>query len=167
MISCSSLGAIVVRYARLYRRDLNLLLAIAYWPLLDILIWGSLGSWIQKSGGSQFHNYESVALFGVLLWQVVGRGGNIIMFSLQEELLSHNIVNLFSLPLRISEWIIGIIIFSIIVIILSASCSMILMLCLYSLSLWSILSTFSIFLLPLLFSCIWLGFTGLIMVREA
>ena len=74
MISFLPIWAITLRHLRLYRRDLNLLLGILYWPLLDVLTWGFLGAWIQKSGLAEFHNYELITLLGVLLWQVIGRG---------------------------------------------------------------------------------------------
>src|SRR5437016_5642976 len=114
MISFAPMWAVVIRNARVWKRDLNLLLAGFYWPLLDVFIWGFLGAWIAQSHAQQFHNYESVALLGILLWQVIGRGCNIMAFTFTEELWSNNVVNLFSLPLRTIEWISGIILFYII-----------------------------------------------------
>ncbi len=106
MLSGSSIGALVLRHIYVWRRDLNLILATLYWPLLDILIWGFLGAWIQQSGAKQFHNYEVTALLGILLWQVVARGSIITVSTFTEELWSHNVQNLFSLPLRTTEWMI-------------------------------------------------------------
>src|SRR5689334_9951208 len=103
MISISSMWAIAIRHIRLYRRDLNLFLASFYWPVLDILIWGFLGSWVAQSNVGEFQNYETVALLGILLWQVVGRGCTIIGFAFAEELWSNNLVNLFCLPLALTE----------------------------------------------------------------
>lgn len=161
MISFAAIWAVVLRHARLFRRDLNLLLVQFYWPFLDIMVMGFLGSWIQQSHVAEYHNSEVVILLGVLLWQVVGRGCNVVGFSLNEELLSNNIVNLFSLPLRTIEWIIGIILFSGIMILVTALFCMFSMFVLYNLPIWYIFSTFLIFFPPLFFSCIWVGFTCL------
>lgn len=161
MISLSPLWAVVLRHTRMWRRDPNLLLGGLYWPILDILVWGFLGAWIAQSSGNQFHNYEEVALLGVLLWQVVGRGCNIICGTLNEELWSHNVVTLFSFPLRIFEWIGGAILFYVIMMSITTVTCMLVMFALYDLQIWSILSTFLIFLPPLLFSGIWIGFTAL------
>lgn len=159
MISFSPIWAIVLRHARLWRRDVNLLLASFYWPILDILVWGFLGTWIQQSGVAQFQNYEAAALLGILLWQVVGRGANIIAIALCEELWSHNIVNLFSLPLRTIEWMIGIVLFYAFASFLTIMFCMTLVFALYNVSLWHMISTFLIFMPPLFFCGIWLGFT--------
>lgn len=158
MISYSPIWAVVLRHARLWKRDLNLMLFTFYWPLLDIIIWGFMGAWIQRVQPEQFHNYKVVALLGILLWLVAARGANIIGMSFTEELYSHNIINLFSLPLRTVEWIIGIILFYVFMMLVTILFCMLLIFLLYQVSLLSVVSTFLIFLPPLFFSGIWLGF---------
>lgn len=161
MISFASIWAIVLRHIRLWKRDPNILLAGLSWPLLDILVWGFLGTWIQQSQATQFHNFEVTALLGILLWQIVGRGCNIICMTFSEELWSNNIVNLFSLPLRTVEWLCGAILFYAIMITITTIICMLVIFGLYDVSMWSIISTFLIFLPPLFFSAIWVGFTCL------
>jgi ABC-2 type transport system permease protein len=161
MISFSSIGAIILRHMRVWQHDINTLLFGFYWPMLDILIMGFLGSWIQQSQAAEFHNYETVALMGVLLWALVGRGCNVISFMITEELWSNNLINLFSLPLRISEWMIAVIIFYIIMISATSLFCMFVASIFYDVSMWSLLSTFSIFAPPLFISGIWVGFTCL------
>lgn len=161
MASFSSIWAIVLRHTRVWKRDTNLVLATFYWPLLDIMIWGFLGSWIQQSQIAQFHNYEVAALLGILLWQVVGRGCNIMGTSFNEELWSHNVINLFSLPLQTVEWMGGVVLFNAIMMCITSIFCMFIIFVLYDLPLWYILSTFLIFLPPLFLSSIWIGFTCL------
>jgi ABC-2 type transport system permease protein len=160
-ISWSSIWALVLRHARLYRRDANLLLAIFYWPLLDIIIWGFLGSWIAQVQAGQLQNYTTVALLGVLLWQVIGRGCNILCFVFNEELWAQNVVNLFSLPLRLSEWICGAILFSSITMGLTTVIGIATIALLYDVPWWHMLYPFFLFLPPLFLSAIWLGFISL------
>ncbi len=161
MISFAPIWAIVLRHTRVLRRDFNLLLAIFYWPVLDILIWGFLGSWIQQSQTAQFQHYEAAALLGILLWQLVGRGCTNMIFSFTEELWSNNILNLFSLPLRIVEWMAGIVLFNTIMMVLTSIFCMFVIFMLYDLSIWYIISTFLICFPPLFFSGLWVGFTCL------
>jgi len=161
MLSSSSIWAVVLRHVRLWKRNPNILLMGFYWPLLDILVWGFLGSWIQRAQVAEFHNYEAAALLGILLWQVIGRGCNIMGVAFAEELWANNILNLFSLPLRTAEWILGIVLFyGIMIGITSAFCIAVIPL-LYSVSLWYIISTFLIFSPPLILSALWVGFTCL------
>ncbi len=164
MISFASIWAVVLRHTRVWRHDLNPLLASFYWPLLDIMMWGFLGAWIAQSGNSELHNYQSVALLAVLLWQVVGRGSNFMVSSFTEELYANNIVNLFTLPLRISEWMCGIVLFYVIGISITSLICIGAISVFFDLSVGHLLSTFFIFLPPLFFSCIWIGFSCLSIV---
>lgn len=160
-MSFAPIWAVVLRHMRMWRRDPNFLLGTLYWPLLDIIIWGFLGAWIQQAQITQFHNYEIAALMGILLWQVIGRGCNVMLFGLGEELWSHNVVNLFSLPLRISEWMMGIVVFNAIIMFITTTFCMFMMFVLYHLPMGYVISTFLMFVPPLFFSCLWIGFVGL------
>jgi len=161
MISFAPMWAIVVRHVRVWRRDPNALLFGLYWPVLDILVWGFLGRWIQQAQTVQFHNYEAAALLGILLWQVIGRGCNIMLIAFSEELWANNVVNLFSLPLRTLEWMCGVVLYYAIMMIITTIICMLVMFLLYDVPVWYLVSTFILFLPPLFFSGIWLGFTGL------
>jgi len=161
MISMQSIWAVVIRHARMWRRDANALLGAFYWPFLDILIWGFLGSWLQQINAAQLQHYETTALLGVLLWQVVGRGSNILLNVFNEEIWSNNIVNFFSLPLQIIEWMCGIIIFYIIMMALTTLSCLLTIAAFYDVSIWHMLTTFSIFAPPLFFTSLWIGFTSL------
>jgi len=160
MISFSSCWAIVLRHFHVWKREPNLLLMGFYWPLLDIFIWGFLGAWIGQSQTS-LPNYEAVALLGILLWQVVGRGCNMLGILLCEELWVQNFINLFSLPLRTAEWIVGIVLFSSMVMCLTFLMSVVAIAFFYSVSISYLVSTFLLFLPPLFLSALWLGFTCL------
>lgn len=78
-----------------------------------------------------------------------------------EELWNHNVINLFSLPLRTIEWILGVVIFYTMMMGMTTIFCMLVISALYNVSMWNLLSTFLIFVPPLFFSSIWLGFTGL------
>lgn len=158
MISYNCIWAVALRHLRILKHDPNLLFGSLYWPLLDILIWGYLGNWIAQSQTSDFVQYQSMAILGVLLWQVVGRGCNIIVISLAEELWSGNIINLFSLPIRIVEWILGVILLYAIMILLVFSFCIGLVYVLYDISIVNIIAMFLLFSPPLFMCGIWLGF---------
>jgi len=161
MISLASIWGVVLRHARMWKRDPNPILFGLFWPLLDVVIWGFLGAWIQQSQVTQFQNYELTALLGILLWQVIGRGCNIIGLTLADELWSNNILNMFSLPLRMAEWIVGVLVFDVIIMALTTIVCMSIIVMLYNVSMWDLFSTYLIFVPPLFFSSIWIGFTCL------
>jgi ABC-2 type transport system permease protein len=160
MISVSTIWAITLRHLYVLKHDYNFMLGTLYWPLFDIIMWGYLGTWMQQSS-TQLHDYKTTALLGVLLWQVIGRGCNVIITTLAEEFWSRNVTNLFTLPIRISEWICGITIFYSIMLTLTSLFCIGMIYLLYDVHLWHIISTFFIFLPPLLISGLWVGFTCL------
>ncbi|MFI5333408.1 MAG: ABC transporter permease [Candidatus Babeliales bacterium] len=161
MIAWAPIWAVVLRHTRMLRRDANFMLACLYWPLLDVFIWGVLGAWVQQSHVAEFQNYKIAALFGVLLWQIIGRGCMYMTFAFTEELMSNNITNLFTFPLAITQWMSGVIVFTSIMLGMTLSSCMLFMYLLYDISLYQALYTLLIFCLPLFFCCLWVGFTCL------
>lgn len=153
---------VILRSARLWKHDINLLLFSLYWPLLDIMIWGFLGSWMQQA--QNIPNFAAVTLLGILLLQLAFRAPNTIVMSFMEEIWADNLVNLFSLPLKLSDWIVAITIFTAFVSSLIALISIIIMWLLYNIALSKILLSFALFAPPLFICGIWLGFMGLITV---
>lgn len=153
---------VILRGAHLWKHDINFLLIALYWPFLDILVWGFLGAWMQRA--QNIPNFAAVTLLGILLLQVVFRTPNVIIMGFLDEIWANNLVNLFSLPLRLSEWITGIIIFAAIIAAAVASCSIAAMWLLYHLPLAKIMMAFLIFAPPLFICGTWLGFMGLLMV---
>lgn len=155
--------AIVLRHIRLWTRDINLILVTLYWPLLDVLVWGFLGTWMQTSQTTG-QDYESVMILGILLWQVSARSAIMIANSFLEEIMSLNLINLFSLPLRLSEWICGSITFAMIFSTINAIYCMGLIMLLYKISFFKLITTFALFAPPLFLTGIFLGFVGLQML---
>jgi ABC-2 type transport system permease protein len=149
--------AIVLRHARLWMRDVNLILVTLYWPLLDVLIWGFIGAWMQRSQNTNA-DYTAICLFAILLWQTTARSSIVVASSFIEEIMASNLVNLFSLPLRISEWISGVILFSCLLITITNLYCMGLIYLFYRISVLKMLWVVLLFAPPLFLSGIALGF---------
>jgi ABC-2 type transport system permease protein len=79
-----------------------------YWPFVDILLWGLTASWIQQQT-QQVSNLPLLLITGLIFWQVTWRGAIDIAQHLLMEFWHRNLVNLFSTPLKISEWSMGVI----------------------------------------------------------
>jgi len=149
--------AVVLRHARLWMRDVNLILVTLYWPLLDVLIWGFIGSWMQRNQNTSA-DYTAICLFAILLWQTTARSSIIVASTFIEEIMANNLVNLFSLPLRISEWISGVILFSSILISFTNLYCMGLIYLFYNIPVFKMLWVTLLFAPPLFLSGIALGF---------
>lgn len=81
-----------------------------YWPLVDILLWGLTSVWIQSQNNIPL--LPLVLMTGLIFWQIAWRGSIDISVNLLQEFWTHNLVNMFSTPLKLSEWILGTIMLS-------------------------------------------------------
>jgi ABC-2 type transport system permease protein len=80
--------------------------SIIYWLTLNIIIWGSTSAWIQQQ--ASMPNLVCLIITGFVLWQIVFRVNLETAKSLFEEITSQNLVNVFASPLKLSEWILGV-----------------------------------------------------------
>jgi ABC-2 type transport system permease protein len=87
-------------------KGINQLCDLFYWPLVDILLWGLTSIWIQTQ--SSVANLPLILMTGLIFWQIAWRGSVDISVNLLQEFWHRNLVNLFSTPLKVSEWICGI-----------------------------------------------------------
>ena len=78
-----------------------------YWPLMDILLWGLTSIWISTQHVGA--NLPLILMTALVFWQIAWRGAIDISVSLLQEFWHRNLVNLFSTPLKISEWSAGVI----------------------------------------------------------
>jgi ABC-2 type transport system permease protein len=161
MLSIRSIWALTLRYFILFLRDTNLKLSTFCWPLLDIVLWGFLGIWIQSMQVDGSTNYQAVILLCIVLWQVTVRSTQFIFKCLLEELWTRNLVNIFSLPISLSEWIASIILYTAMMTLITLLFCMIIISLFYNISFWYLFYVVSLFAPPLFISGTWLGFTCL------
>lgn len=96
--------AIVLRHLYNFRHSPDRFSDSFYWPVIDIALWGFTSNFIQKQGGG-IPNLLLMLMSALVLWNVIWRGQYEITVNLLEEMWARNLVNLFSSPLKISEWI--------------------------------------------------------------
>jgi ABC-2 type transport system permease protein len=95
---------LMYRHLALYRRSWPRLLELAYWPVLQMCIWGFTASFLASRAGGRLGGGVTFAagtlLGGVLLWEVALRSQMGVAVSFLEELWSRNLGHLFVSPLR-------------------------------------------------------------------
>lgn len=104
--------AIILRYTFIIFKNVSGVFNIIYWPILNIIIWGTTSSWIQKHTLSP--NMIMIIITGLILWQIVFRVNIEISKSLLDEISTNNLINLYSTPLTVTEWLIGLFVVGII-----------------------------------------------------
>jgi ABC-2 type transport system permease protein len=105
-ISARRIGAMVLRHVYILRGSWPRILELAYWPTIQMIIWGFITLFLQTNS-SWVANAFGVLLSAVLLWDVLFRGQLGFSLSFLEEMYSRNLGNLFVSPLRLYEFILG------------------------------------------------------------
>lgn len=78
-----------------------------YWPIMDILIWGLTGLYFASLSQNP-QQATNMLLTGIIFWIITWRSQYEITINLLNEMWDRNLVNIFSSPLRLSEWIISV-----------------------------------------------------------
>ena len=105
--------AVLLRHYYLLKSSWPRLLELIYWPLVQMLMWGFLQTYLaQRSGGLAT---AGGALIGaILLWDVLIRGQQGLSVSFLEEMWSRNVGNFFISPLRPGEFLVALMLMSVI-----------------------------------------------------
>jgi ABC-2 type transport system permease protein len=98
--SLRRIWGLVYRHIALYRRSWPRLLELAYWPVLNMCIWGFTASFLTGRLGSTAVLAGAAVMGGVLLWEVTLRGQMGMAISFLEEIWSRNLGHVFVSPLR-------------------------------------------------------------------
>ncbi len=102
------IGAVVVRHAYEARHNLDRVTDTLYWPVMDIIVWGFFTLYLARDNRLQ-PGLVSFLLGGVILWGMFRSFQRDMAAGFLAELWSRNLVNLFSTPLTVSEYMTGLI----------------------------------------------------------
>jgi ABC-2 type transport system permease protein len=132
----SRLFGFFLRHLYPLKRDFDLLSDMLYWPLIDTFLWGITGQWLVGSTGEP--RLVIAILIALVLWQVLWRSQSEISRNIMEEIWNSNLANLFSTPLSLREWIIGVLSLSIGKMLITISVLVVAIWGLYSVSIFAV-----------------------------
>ena len=104
--------AIFVRQLFLLKSNPTRLVSIFLWLIIDILQWGFISRYLGTFGEATF-NFISVILGAILLWEFMSRIQQGILMAFLEDIWTQNFINFFASPLRIREYVSGLVLTSI------------------------------------------------------
>ncbi len=117
-MSLRRVWAVFLRQAYLYRRSFPRALEVFYWPTLDILLWGFVSIYLQKSSAG-LPRFVAFFLGALILWDILFRAQQGITVSFLEDMWARNLINLFVSPMRVSEYLAGLVLVSILKVVIS------------------------------------------------
>ncbi len=100
--------AIFLRQFYLFRSNPTRLFSIFLWLVIDIIQWGFISRYLGSFGAATF-TFQTVILGAIVLWGFGTRIQQGVMMSFLEDVWSQNFVNYFASPLKIVEYLSGLV----------------------------------------------------------
>jgi ABC-2 type transport system permease protein len=97
------IGALVLRYLLLIRRDYARVVDLVYWPLLDISVWGLFTFFLWRAE-VQVPKAMAMLLGGAILWNVFFRASQDVTVSFLDDVWARSVVTILASPLTFGEF---------------------------------------------------------------
>jgi len=98
-------SALVLRYIYLYQRSPMRLVELVFWPVVDLMVWGNLTLFLKDHTTSEFGQYITFLIGGMILWDVLFRAQQGVAISFLEDVWTRNLLNVFVAPVRTTEYV--------------------------------------------------------------
>lgn len=105
-ISFKRVWAILVRHLFSWKRDIDALAEAFWWPTFDTFLWGLVTVSLKNQGGSSF-GLVNFFLGALVLWMFVYRSQQEMGFLFLREAWDRNLLNIFTTPISMSEFMIA------------------------------------------------------------
>lgn len=100
--------AVIERQLHVTKRAPHRWFDMAIWPVVDTVIWGSIGLYVQQQGGAA-RSTVPYMIGGVLLMHVLYQANVSMATGFLEETWTRNLLNMLVTPLKESEYLAGLI----------------------------------------------------------
>ena len=107
------IGFMGLRYLFLLRSSWTRIVELAYWPIMQMILWGFMSQFLLTSA-SPVIKTAGMLIAAVLLWDVMFRSNIGVAVSFLEEMWSRNLAQLFASPLRPYEWALSLLFISLV-----------------------------------------------------
>ena len=111
-MSLSRLSAVALRQFYLIRGSVSRVLPLFAWVAVDMVLWGFIARYLDSVTSPGF-DFITTMLGAVLLWDFFTRVMQGVTMAFFEDVWSRNFLNFFATPLRISEYLGGLVVSSV------------------------------------------------------
>ncbi len=95
----------------MFRSNPTRLVSIFLWLIIDVILWGFISSYLGSLGQDTV-SFITVIMGAIILWEFMSRIQQGIMMAFLEDIWSQNFINFFASPLRIREYLSGLVLTS-------------------------------------------------------
>lgn len=112
-LSSQRIGAVARRQFYATRRALPRWFDMSVWPMLDVVVWGSLGAFVSKQGGAD-QSGTSYMLAGIVMFHVLFQTQIALSTGFMEETWTRNLLNVMTTPVREIEYGLGLALYGVV-----------------------------------------------------
>jgi ABC-2 type transport system permease protein len=112
-VSPHRIGAMILRYWYLLLSSWPRLLELLYWPTMQVITWGFLQTYVAQNANF-FARAGGTLIGAVILWDILFRGQLGFSISFLEEMWARNLGNLMMSPLKPIEFLLALMVMSLI-----------------------------------------------------
>jgi ABC-2 type transport system permease protein len=130
--------AIARRHAYVMVRSPHRLFDVSLWPLVDVLLFGSLAAFVSSGNATPAAQASGYLLAGIVLWHVIYQSQIAMSTGLLEETWTRNLLNLMVTPLREVEYLAGVALFGMVKLFIGVGVMVLGALVFFSFDTWSL-----------------------------
>ncbi len=157
------IAAVIERHYYEALRNMDRVTDMIYWPVLDIIVWGFFTIYLARGNRLQ-PGLVSFLLGAALLWGMFFAFQRDMAVGFLDELWSRNLINLFSTPLTVWEYLTGLILVNMLKTMVGLVAASLIAMAAYSFDIFPLMPKFLPYMADLIFFALALGImiTGLI-----
>ena len=130
--------AIARRHAYVLVRSPHRLFDVTLWPLVDVVLFGSLAAFVGTSGTSGTAKASGYLLAGIVLWHVIYQSQISLSTGFLEETWTRNLLNMMVTPVREVEYVAGVALFGMVKLVMGVGVMVLGALAFFSFHAWSL-----------------------------
>jgi ABC-2 type transport system permease protein len=130
--------AVARRHAYVLARSPHRLFDVTLWPLVDVLLFGALATYVSRGTTSAGERAASYLLAGIVLWHVVYQSQIAVSTGFLEETWSRNLLNLMVTPVRELEYVGGVALFGMLKLVIGVGVLAVGAVVFYSFNVWTL-----------------------------
>jgi ABC-2 type transport system permease protein len=112
-MSFSRIYAVFLRQWFLIKSNPTRLSGVFLWIIIDVIQWGFISKYLGTFGKTTF-DFITVILGAIILWEFMSRIQQGIMTAFLEDIWTYNFINFFASPLKVKEYLGGLVLTSIV-----------------------------------------------------
>jgi ABC-2 type transport system permease protein len=106
------IAAILLRLFYLLRGSSARIVPLFAWQAVDIVLWGFISKYLDSVSAARV-DFVPVLLGAMVFWDFLVRALHGVIIAFMEDVWSRNFLNIFAAPVSISEYLAGLVVFSI------------------------------------------------------